>query len=71
MESIPLPYPSSPDQSTFFNKIFEQAQGVMIALPSVPTGDMLQPNQMGFFGTDVYLVTSSGTKIKLTGSSWS
>ena len=71
MEAIPLPSPSTPDQSTFFNKVFSGAWGTPIALPAVPTGDVLNPNQWGFYGTDVFFRFSDGSKVKLTGSSWS
>jgi len=61
MEAIPLPSPSTPDQSTFFNKVFAGAFGVPLALNGVPTGDVLNPNQWGFFGTGVYWRFSDGS----------
>lgn len=71
MEPLPIPKGTSTDLETFFRNIFAGAQGSLIELPSAPTGDALKPSQVGFFGTDIYFNTPSGTKIKLTGSSWS
>ena len=71
MEEIPLPSPSTPDQSTFFKKLFGLAQGSILELPSAATGDMLNPGQIGAFGNDLYFYTQGGRKIKVSGSAWS
>lgn len=71
MEPLPIPKGTSTDLETFFRNIFAGAQGSLITLPAVPTGNALQPGQAGVFGTDIYFNTPDGVKIKVTGSSWS
>lgn len=72
MEELQLPDKTTPDMERFFKQLFGAAQGSLIELRSVPTGNALLPGQTGVYGTDIYIVTpGSGTKIKLTGSSWS
>lgn len=70
MEPIPLKYPTSADDQTFFNKLFQTAQGSMIIFESAPTADQLNPGQWGTFGTDIYLKSPSGQAIKVVGSSF-
>ena len=71
MEELQLYDKATPDQERFFKQLFDQAQGTLIVLSAVPTGNALQAGQWGTFGTDIYCVTPAGVKIKLTGSSWS
>lgn len=71
MEELQLPDKTTPDMERFYKQLFDQAQGSLITLRAVPTGDALNPGQWGTFGTDIYCVTPAGVKIKLTGSSWS
>lgn len=70
MLEIPLPIDLKPDWVNLFKRIFDGAQGNIISLDGVPTGDMLKPNQIGYYGNDIYWCTSNGTKIKLSGSAW-
>lgn len=70
MQPIPLPYPSSPGDEAFFTKLFGLAQGSILQL-SADSGEELQPGQIGYFGTKVYIFTQDGGRIVLSGSSWS
>jgi len=72
MEEIPLPLDTKPDWITLFKRIFSGAQGNFIKLEAAPTtgNGVLKPNQAGYFGTNIYIVTNTGTEIKITGSAW-
>jgi len=71
MEELQLPDKVTPDMERFYKQLFEGAQGSLIVLSAVPTGNTLLAGQWGTFGTDIYCVTPGGTKIKLAGTSWS
>jgi hypothetical protein len=70
MEKLQLPTGTTQDEERFYQQVFDNALGKIIDLDSVPTGDTLLAGQIGVNGTDVYLITPKGTKIKLSGSSW-
>lgn len=71
MEAIPIPKGTPVDQENFYRTMFQEAQGSMIELDAVPTGSALKAGQIGYYSTDIYIVTPTGTKIKLAGTSWS
>lgn len=71
MEQLQIPDKTPKDVERFYRQMFDSAQGVILDLDAVPTGDALQAGQIGRFGTDIYLVSNNGTKVKLSGSSWS
>lgn len=71
MERIPIPKGVDEKVESVLKQIMDDAPGQMIALSAVPTGDVLTPGQIGFYGNDVYIRTSTGSRIKLSGSSWS
>ena len=71
MEELQMYDKASADQERFFKQLFDGAQGSIIDLSAVPTGNALQPGQIGSFGSDIYIYTPTGRKIKLSGSSWS
>lgn len=70
MEELQLPDKTTPDLERFFKQLFGGAQGSLIVLSDVPTGDALKAGQWGTTGTDIYLVTPNGVKIRLHGTSW-
>lgn len=71
MDDIQIPEGNKPDMVNFFKKLFSGADGQFIQLESAATGNVLKPGQKGYFGTDIYIHTQNGTKIKITGASWS
>jgi len=70
MEPLVIPKDTSIDMQTFMRQLFEGAQGSIIKLPAVPTGDELKAGQIGYFGTNIYIITPDGARIKLSGSAF-
>jgi hypothetical protein len=70
MEPLIIPKDTSVDMQTFYRQLFSSAQGSIIKLPAVPTGDELQAGQMGYFGTTLYIITPDGARISIAGGSF-
>lgn len=69
MEKIITPK-TTPDIEAVFSRIFENAWGNPIKFNSAPASTDLNPNSWGYFGNNLYLKTSDGTAIKITGAAF-
>lgn len=70
MESLQIPKSADVDTQTLYRQIFSSAQGVIIKLPAVPTGDELNAGQIGYFGTTLYIITPDGARISIVGGAF-
>ncbi len=70
MEPLIIPKAADLDTQTFYRQLFSAAQGQIIKLKAVPTGDELNAGQIGYFGTNLYIITPDGARIKLTGGAF-
>lgn len=69
MEKILTPK-TTPDMEAFFSKVMERGMGVPLVLDAAPAVTDLEPNSWAIYGNDVYIRTSDGSGIKLTGASF-
>jgi hypothetical protein len=69
MEKLLIPK-TTPDMEQLFGKIFAEAFGNPIEFSSAPALSDLQPNSWGFSGNDIYIKTSTGAGIKLSGAAF-
>jgi len=70
VEPLIIPKDTPVDTQTFYRQLFQGAQGAIIKLPAVPTGDELQAGQIGYFGTTLYIITPDGARISIAGGAF-
>ena len=71
MQELQVPDKTPIDVERFYKQLFDGAQGSIIELTAIPTGDALQAGQIGHYNNVIYLVTPGGTKLKSTWTTWS
>ncbi len=70
MEKKDVRYMADAQLRGTINYIMEEGMGAPIAFSAVPTLADMKSNTWGFYGNDIYIMTNSGTGIKLTGASF-
>ncbi len=58
------------DVKTTLDKVFEESFGNPIEFSAAPALAELEANTWGFFGNDLYIKTSSGSGIKVSGAAF-